>query len=69
MAVDGDYADQGALLKHWDADYSPTPPKFDGRDHIRIAFDIGFDLPDVGNVDRLFAGRYAPQNAIRWWSD
>jgi hypothetical protein len=26
-------------------------------------------LPDVGNVDHLFAGRYAAQNAIRWRLD
>src|SRR5262249_31125709 len=66
LAVDVDDTHQSALLKHRHANDGPIAPEFDTRNHVRIAFDIRLQLSDISNVDHLFAGRNARQNAIRW---
>src|SRR6516225_8435682 len=69
LTIDDNRADQHVFLEQWYAECGPTAPEFDGRNHIRIAFDIRLYLLDVGDVDRLFASRYTTQNAIYWRPD
>ena len=65
LAVNGDRANQLAVLEHGNAERCPITAKLDRGNHIGIAFEIGRDRRDVDNVDHLLRGGETPEHRVR----